>query len=172
MSCQLTCACVWIRAAVADAQEKSAGEAMAKVKVILQKVYASLGEEFVDGEEFDGAVVREPTPPLLTLGRTALLPRLNILVGHAQMLKRLRFCVGARCDQAIHPARDEELSEPANGRQRMNSWYRSDASRLHYPTHARTQIQTTASRRHFFIGGGPPPFFFAMGGGWVGHFRG
>ena len=85
---------------------------------------------------------------------------------------RLRFCVGARCDQAIHPARDEELSEPANGRQRMISWYRSDASRLHYPTHARTQIQTTASRRHFFIGGGPPPFFFAMGGGWVGHFRG
>ena len=33
VSSQLTCACVWIRAAVADAQEKSAGEAMAKVKV-------------------------------------------------------------------------------------------------------------------------------------------
>ena len=76
---------------MADAQEKSAGEAMAKVKVILQKVYASLGEEFVDGEEFDGAVVREPTPPLPTLGRTALLPRLNNLVGHAQMLKDCGF---------------------------------------------------------------------------------
>ena len=65
---------------MADAQEKSAGEAMAKVKVILQKVYASLGEEFVDGEEFDGAVVREPTPPLLTLGRTALLAAVRLLL--------------------------------------------------------------------------------------------
>ena len=53
---------------MADAQEKSAGEAMAKVKVILQKVYASLGEEFVDGEEFDGAVVREPTPSSAHVG--------------------------------------------------------------------------------------------------------
>ena len=45
-------------AAVSEAELKSATDAMAKVKVILQKVYASLGEEFVDGEEFDGAVVR------------------------------------------------------------------------------------------------------------------
>ena len=93
-----------LRQAVSDAEMKSAADAMAKVKVILQKVrqptsdplpsrrldlspslslsplplpravppaslpdsfprwllqvYASLGEEFVDGEEFDGAVVR------------------------------------------------------------------------------------------------------------------
>eukprot|EP01043_Picozoa_sp_COSAG02_P124562 COSAG02_NODE_61634_length_268_cov_0.609467_1_plen_62_part_10 len=32
-------------------------EVMARVKIILQRVYASLGEEFADGEKFDGAVV-------------------------------------------------------------------------------------------------------------------
>ena len=95
MSSQLTCACVWIRAAVADAQEKSAGEAMAKVKVILQKVYASLGEEFVDGEEFDGAVVREPTPPLLTLGRTALLAAVRLLLFTPQKIDKI--AVLCRC---------------------------------------------------------------------------
>ena len=83
VSSQLTCACVWIRAAVADAQEKSAGEAMAKVKVILQKVYASLGEEFVDGEEFDGAVVREPTPSSAHVGSYRLAGCCSLVIVHA-----------------------------------------------------------------------------------------
>ena len=47
-----------MRSATAQQEAESEAQAREKVKQILQKVYASLGEEFVDGENFDGAVVR------------------------------------------------------------------------------------------------------------------
>ena len=47
-----------LRTVVAQAEGESEAHAREKVKQILQKVYATLGEEFVDGEDFDGAVVR------------------------------------------------------------------------------------------------------------------
>jgi hypothetical protein len=45
-------------AATAQQEAEAEAQALDKVKDILQKVYASLGEQFTDEEQFDGAVVR------------------------------------------------------------------------------------------------------------------
>lgn len=47
-----------IAAEMEAAAEQGDANAQKRVKDILSKVYASLGEQFVDGDEFDGAVIR------------------------------------------------------------------------------------------------------------------